>query len=103
MVVEAEPVADRLVTVSRLHGDAEVTPLDVRLDDRGRALGEDRTSQLPQGAHVYLAEVGAGRLVVANGATRFEFPRIETDPQRLRASAQLLGAIGAGVPGGVFR
>lgn|GEM_PF-2352542 len=104
VVIGAEPVGETLATVARLADDAGLEAIELVLDGHGRPDDRERASALPQGAHVFMPRVGAGRLVVEEGATRFEFPGLEIDSDRLRASAELLGAIrAASARAGVFR
>jgi hypothetical protein len=65
--------------------------------ENGRA---ERATKLPQAAQVHLARVGTGTLSIGN-TSAFLWHDLELDPERLRAGAELLGAISAG--GGVYR
>lgn len=103
VVLRAEPMNGRLVTVARLGMDPGLAPMLLELDDSGRPADPALASGLPQAAQVHLRQVGAGTLAIEAGATRFWWPDIQTDPARLRAAAHLLGGLSTGGPGGVFR
>ncbi|HUH05665.1 MAG TPA: hypothetical protein VML75_26910 [Kofleriaceae bacterium] len=102
VVLQAEPVNGQLVTVARLGADPGLAPMRLELDENGRPSDPALASALPQGAQVYLRQVGAGTLSIEAGA-HFSWRGIQTDPARLRAAAQLLGALSTGGAGGVFR
>jgi hypothetical protein len=103
VVIRAEAVAEQLVTVARLSEDPGMGPLVLAVEAGGRPDDPALASQLPQGAHVHLPRVGAGTLHIEPGATRFVWADIELAPERLRAGAELLGALRSGTLGGVYR
>jgi hypothetical protein len=73
----------------------------ITLDVIDGAYDQQLASKLPQAAHVHLREAGSGRLVVGD-QTMFVWSSLELDPSRLRAGAELLGALAA-ARGGVYR
>lgn len=103
VVLRAEPIGGQLVTVARLAADPGMSPVVLEVDGTGRPADAALASALPQAAQVYLRQVGAGTLIIEPGATRFSWREIQLDPERLRAGAQLLGALSTGGTGGVFR
>jgi hypothetical protein len=103
VTISTEDVGGQLATVARLAEDPGADPLVLAIDPSGRPEDRALASKLPQGAHVHLSRTGAGTLHIEPGATRFVWPDVELDPERLRAGAELLGALRTGGPGGVFR
>jgi hypothetical protein len=101
VVIRTEPVADHMVSVARLTERVDGEPLSVAIKD-GRCVDPALASQLPQGAHVPMRQVGSGRLVMTKGGASFTWRAVELDPDRLRAGAELIGAIAA-APTGVYR
>lgn len=95
VVVMAEDRDDRMVTSARVYDPLPHAPLELDVVD-GRA----EASTLPQAAQVHLANVGSGRLSIGN-ISSFVWTDFETDPDRLRAGAALLGAFTA--HDGVYR
>jgi hypothetical protein len=88
VVVMAEDKADQLVMSARTYDPIEHEPMVIEVVD-GRA---ELAAKLPQAAQVHLARVGSGTLTIAN-TLAFHWRDLELDPARLRAGAELLGAI----------
>ena len=102
VVVQAEEQGDHLAMVARAAAEpTTLEPIDLAIVD-GRVADAQRAGQLPQGAHVPLRSVGSGVLAVDATGLRFTWRDLELDPARLRAGAELLGAVAAGT-GGVYR
>jgi hypothetical protein len=97
VVVMAEDRDDRLVMSARVYEPGEHEPLVLEVID-GRA---ELAAKLPQGAQLHLARAGSGTLTIGN-TLAFHWRELELDPDRLRAGAELLGAIAAGARG-VYR
>jgi hypothetical protein len=90
---------DTLVMVAKTAQPIAHEP--ITLDVVDGTYDQQLASKLPQAAHVHLREAGSGRLVVG-GETMFVWSSLELDPARLRAGAELLGALAA-ARGGVYR
>ncbi len=69
----------------------------------GAARDAYRMSAFPPGAHVALRSIGTGVLVVTEKGMHFRWRDLELDPLRLRAGADLLGAMAAGHDASVYR
>ena len=91
VVVGAEDLDDKLVMSARTLAPLDVATVEI-VD--GTFSGVD----LPQAAHVHAREVGTGTL----SRDGFVWRDFELDPARLRAGAELLGAIAAS-RGGIYR
>lgn len=98
VVIRAEHPGPELVMVTRVHEVAEREELVIEIVN-GNASGPER---LPQAALVTLPRVGTGRLAISRDGLSFTWPTLEADPERLRAGAELLGAVAAG-QAGVYR
>ena len=96
VVVMAEDRDDQLVMSARVYDPIEHEPLTCEVE-AGRA---ELASKLSQAAQVHLAHVGTGTLSIGN-TSAFLWRDLELDPERLRAGAELLGAISASR--GVYR
>ncbi|MDQ3339972.1 MAG: hypothetical protein M4D80_32835 [Myxococcota bacterium] len=96
VVVMAEDRDDILVMSARVYDPTEHEPMTFDVVD-GRA---ELATKLPQAAQVHLARVGTGTLSIGN-TSAFLWSSLELDPERLRAGADLLGAIS--LRGGVYR
>jgi hypothetical protein len=89
VVIAAEDVDGALAMVARAADPPVLDPLELAITD-----GKPATAvALSQAAEVALARVGSGRLSIAPGELRFTWPDLEIDPERLRAGAELLGAV----------
>jgi hypothetical protein len=88
VVVMAEDRNDHLVMSARVDEPMEHERMTLEVVD-GRA---ELAVKLPQAAQVHLARVGSGRLEIGN-TLAFLWNELELDPARLRAGADLLGAI----------
>jgi hypothetical protein len=84
------------VMSARVYDPIEHEPMTFDVVD-GRA---ELATKLPQAAQVHLARVGSGTLSIGN-TSAFLWSDLELDPARLRAGAELLGAIS--LRGGVYR
>jgi hypothetical protein len=103
VAIAAEDVDGALVTVARLGEDPGLDPMRLEVAASGRLADPGLAGALPQGAHLHLPRTGAGRLILEPGSARFEWADVELDPERLRGGADLLAALCAGGPGGVYR
>ena len=101
VVIAPEEIDGRLVTCARLADAPAIDALTIGVED-GRTTDAALATKLPQSAHVPLRRVGTGTLVVDAAQARFEWRDIELDPDRLRAAAELLGAL-ATASSGVYR
>ena len=108
VVIAAEDRDGKLVMVARTGeppaaNEAKPAPTKGALPmatlaiENGQPTDAERAAELPQGAHVFMRSVGSGTLEDA----AFVWNDLELDPARLRAGADLLGAIAVG--GALYR
>jgi hypothetical protein len=102
VVIGAEDQGGRLVMVARTSDAPSAEPIELEIVD-GNARDGERVSKLPPGAHVALRRVGSGVLAVTGEGIHFRWRELELDAARLRAGADLLGAIAAGRDASAYR
>lgn len=102
VVVQAEDHDDHLVMVARAAESLAMEPLVIEVSD-GRLVDAERATKLPQAAHAIAHAVGSGTLAIDRANITFAWRSLELDPARLRAGADLIGAIAASARGGVYR
>lgn len=91
VVIRAEVIADRLAMVARASERGMLEPAVIAIVD-GR-VDPAQGAQLPPGAHVAAHGVRTATLMIEDSGTWLVFPGLEIEPERLRAGAELLGAI----------
>jgi hypothetical protein len=101
IVVGAEDVDGHLVMFARADERIAIDPVELAIVD-GKPSDPARAGALPQGASVPMRAVGTGTLIVDGDGLRFRWRDLELDPIKLRAGAELIGAIAAG-QAGVYR
>lgn len=94
VTIRAESIADRLAMVARAAERCPLEPGVIAIVD-GHV---DPALQLPQGAHVAIQTVRTATLMIEESSTWLVFPALEIEPERLRAGAELLGAIATTLP-----
>jgi len=102
VVIGADAHDGRMVMVARTSEPCPLEPMQLEITG-GAARDSERVSRLPPGAHVALRGVGTGMLEIAAEGTSFRWRELELDAQRLRAAADLLGAIAAAPHATEFR
>jgi hypothetical protein len=102
VVIGAEDCDGRLVMVARTSDVPRAEPLELDIVE-GSARDGERASKLPPGAHVALRRIGSGVLGVTAEGVHLRWRELELDPARLRAGADLLGAIAAGHDATAYR